>query len=84
MELLQYIVEEGLIMIPALYILGEIIKDTELLNNKWIPIVLLIISVILTPIVISGYTPDNIIQAVLITGVTVYGDQMVKQLQKGE
>ena len=84
MDILHYIVDEGLVMIPALYILGEIIKHTELLQNKWIPLSLLIVSVLLTPLVISGYTPDTIVQAILITGVTVFSDQLMKQLKKGE
>lgn len=84
METLQFIVEEGFIMIPVLFILGEIIKGTDLLSNKWIPVVLLIISIGFTPLVIGGYSPDTIVQAILIAGVTVFGDQLVKQIRKGD
>lgn len=84
MDILQYIVEEGLIMIPVLYILGEMIKHTEVLSNKWIPVILLVISIGFTPLVINGYNPDTIVQAILVAGVTVFGDQLVKQLRKGE
>ena len=34
MDIINFIIEEGLIMIPALYIVGEIIKFTGVLNNK--------------------------------------------------
>ena len=79
MDMMNYIIEEGIIMIPALYIIGAIIKHTDIMANKWIPLTLLIISLILTPLVIGGYTPDNIIQSILVAGVTVFGDQLIKQ-----
>ena len=82
MEIISYIIEEGLIMIPVLYIIGEIVKFTGVLNNKWIPLTLLIFSVLFTPLLLGGFTPDNIVQAVLVTGVTVLGDQLIKQSGK--
>ena len=82
MDIINYIIEEGLIMIPVLYIIGEIIKFTGVLNNKWIPLTLLIFSLLFTPLLLGGFTPDNIVQAVLVTGVTVLGDQLIKQTGK--
>ena len=79
MDMMNYIIEEGIIMIPALYIIGAIIKHTDIMANKWIPLTLLVISLILTPLVIGGYNPDNIIQSILVAGVTVFGDQLIKQ-----
>ena len=82
MDIINFIIEEGLIMIPALYIIGEIIKFTGVLNNKWIPLTLLVFSILFTPLLLGGFTPDNIVQAVLVTGVTVLGDQLIKQSGK--
>ena len=82
MDIINFIIEEGLIMIPVLYIIGEIIKFTGVLNNKWIPLTLLVFSVLFTPLLLGGFTPDNIVQAVLVTGVTVLGDQLIKQSRK--
>jgi len=82
MEIINFIIEEGLIMIPVLYIIGEIIKFTGVLNNKWIPLTLLIFSLLFTPLLLGGFTPDNIVQAVLVTGATVLGDQLIKQTGK--
>ena len=82
MDIINFIIEEGLIMIPVLYIIGEIIKFTGLLNNKWIPLTLLVFSLLFTPLLLGGFTPDNIVQAVLVTGVTVLGDQLIKQSGK--
>ena len=82
MDIINFIIEEGLIMIPVLYIVGEIIKFTGVLNNKWIPLTLLVFSLLFTPLLLGGFTPDNIVQAVLVTGVTVLGDQLIKQSGK--
>ena len=82
MDIINFIIEEGLIMIPVLYIIGEIIKFTGALNNKWIPLTLLVFSLLFTPLLLGGFTPDNIVQAVLVTGVTVLGDQLIKQSRK--
>ena len=82
MDIISYIIEEGLIMIPVLYIIGEIIKFTGVLNNKWIPLTLLLFSLLFTPLLLGGFTPDNIVQAILVTGVTVLGDQLIKQSGK--
>lgn len=82
MDAFQYVVEEGLIIIPVLYILGEIIKNTETVADKWIPVILLVIGMVLTPLVISGYSPDNVIQGILVAGVTVFGNELIKQIRK--
>ena len=82
MDIINFIIEEGLIMIPVLYIIGEIIKFTGVLNNKWIPLTLLVFSLLFTPLLLGGFTPDNIVQAVLVTGATVLGDQLIKQSGK--
>ena len=82
MDIINFIIEEGLIMIPVLYIIGEIIKFTGVLNNKWIPLTLLVFSLLFTPLLLGGFTPDNIVQAILVTGATVLGDQLIKQSGK--
>ena len=79
MNILDYIVQEGLVMIPVLFIIGEIVKGTELLSNKWIPLVVLVVSVAFTPLVLGAYTADNVVQAVLVAGVTVFGNELIKQ-----
>ena len=84
MDILNYIVQEGLVMIPVLFIIGETIKSTELLSNKWIPLVVLVVSVAFTPLVLGAYTADNIVQAVLVAGVTVFGNELIKQSSKGD
>ena len=83
MNVLEYIVQEGLVMIPVLFILAEVIKHTELLDNKWIPLTLLVISIAFTPFLLGAFNADNTVQAVLVAGVTVFGNELYKQT-KGE
>ena len=84
MDILNYVVQEGLVMMPVLFIIGEIVKGTELLSNKWIPLTVLIISIGFTPLVLGAYTADNIVQSVLVAGVTVFGNELIKQTSKGD
>ncbi len=83
MNFLEYIIEEGLVMVPVLFILGEIIKRTELLDNNWIPLALLLISIGFTPFLLGGYVATNIVQAILVAGATVFGNELIKQTGKG-
>ena len=82
MDILEYVVKEGLVMIPVLFILAEVIKHTELLDNKWIPLTLLVISIAFTPFLLGAFNADNIVQAVLVAGVTVFGNELYKQTKE--
>lgn len=84
MDILNYVVQEGLVMIPVLFIIGEIIKGTELSSNKWIPLAVLTVSLGFTPLLLGAYTADNIVQTVLVAGVTVFGNELLKQSSKGD
>ncbi len=82
-DILNYIVGEGLILIPAIYIIGVIIRKTDKIPNKYIPIILLPLG-ILGAMGIMGFTVKAAIQGILITGAAVYGDQVYKQMTKKE
>ena len=79
MDVLKYITENALILIPALYILGEIVKGIKVIENKWIPLILLPVGVV-GAMALGGWTVDSAIQGILVAGVTVYGDQVIKQI----
>ena len=79
----SYIASEGLILIPVLYILGMIIKGFNNIANKYIPVILLFCGVGLSMLLL-GINFKSLIQGVLLTGVTVYGNQVLKQLGKDE
>ena len=77
--LINFIVEDGLILIPVLYIIGEIIKNTLVIKDKWIPLILLVVSILFSIFLLNEPIINNIIQGILITGATVYIDQVKKQ-----
>ena len=45
MEILNYIMDNALILIPVLLVLGKIVKGTEKIPDKWIPLILLPIGI---------------------------------------
>ena len=75
----NYIVEDGLILIPVLYVIGYIIKQTNILSNRWIPLALLVIGIIFSIFLLNDPIVDRVIQGILISGVTVFIDQVKKQ-----
>ena len=80
---MNYIVDNCLILIPVLYIVATILKNLEFIKDKYIPLILLPIGIAMA-IAISGIDVNSVIQGVLITGVTVYGNQIFKQINKEE
>ena len=83
MEILTYIKENALIMIPVLLIVGQIIKTIQKIPDKWIPLILLPIGIV-GAMALGSWTVDSAIQGILVTGAAVYGNQIVKQLRKNE
>ena len=84
MEMLKdYILDNALILIPAIYVIGAILKGTELIKDKYIPVILLPIGIALGMLIV-GFNVSGFIQGVLVTGVAVYANQLVKQALKEE
>ncbi len=83
MNILQYIFENQLILIPVLVIIGQIIKNTDAIPDRFIPVILLPLG-IAGAMAIGKPCIDTAIQGVLVTGTAVYGNQIVKQLKKEE
>lgn len=84
MEIIDYVVKNRLILIPVLYILGLFIKNAQFIKDKYIPILLLGVGIIFSVLMGNATIVDNIIQGILVTGATVLGHQVIKQLQKDE
>ena len=80
---MNYIVDNCLILIPVLYIVATILKNLEFIKDKYIPLILLPIGIALA-IAIKGVDINSVIQGILVTGVTVYGNQIFKQINKEE
>ncbi|MBZ0323608.1 phage holin family protein [Enterococcus casseliflavus] len=79
MSITQFVIEEGFVVILALWIIGYFIKHAGILRTEWIPFLLLAISLVFTPVLLGDYTADHLVQAVLVTGAAVLGHQFVIQ-----
>jgi len=81
MDFINYITENALILIPVIYVLGMILKGTERVQDKYIPIILLPLGIALS-MWLMGYNINALIQGVLVVGTSVYANQLIKQINK--
>lgn len=98
MEIMEYIKEfirpELFILIPAVYFIGMALKNAEFVNDRFIPLILGGISVILSVIYVFAVNDmanlkdvlmavfTAITQGVLCAGASVYVNQIIKQSSK--
>lgn len=85
-KLQDYIKPELLVLIPVLYILGLMLKKTEKINDKYIPVMVGIIGIVLSAIYVAAVSGiclmsvfTAITQGILVAGAAVYVNQLVKQ-----
>jgi hypothetical protein len=83
MDLLNYVVDQALVLIPVLLVIGQIIKAIPAIPNWLIPVILLVPGVVGAGF-LCGWTAQGIVQGILVTGAAVYGNQLYKQIQKGD
>lgn len=81
MDFVQYVIQEGLILVPAFWFIGWMIKGVGKIDNAWIPFILTALGIAFVPWYLGGYTPENFIQAILIVATAVLGDQYIKQAE---
>lgn len=88
-NLQNYIKPELLVIVPVIYIIGLIIKNTEKIKDKYIPAILGIVSVLLSLLYILGTGGISVMgvftaitQGILVVGVAVYVNQLFKQLKE--
>ncbi|MPN47284.1 hypothetical protein SDC9_194886 [bioreactor metagenome] len=77
-NLMEYVVEQALVLVPVLYIIGSMLKYTQKIKDWCIPWILLICGVV-GAVALMGANINAVIQGVLVTGVTVYANQLFKQ-----
>lgn len=83
MDVLKYITENAYILIPVLLIIGQIVKNIKVIPDKWIPLILLPLGIV-GAMALGEWNFESALQGILVTGVTVYGNQIYKQLNKKE
>lgn len=75
---MNFIGEQAIILIPVIYIIGLILKGTKKIPDWTIPIILLFCSISLS-IAVMGVSVQALIKGILVVGVAVYANQLVKQ-----
>ena len=81
MSIAEYVTKNALALIPALMVVGEIVKGIRAIDDRWIPLILLPLGV-LGSALLGGFNADAVVQGVLVAGAAVYGDQIEKQVFK--
>lgn len=75
---MEYILENVLYLVPALIVVGKIIKEINGVPNWLIPFALLVLSVVATNLIL-GWGIEATVQGVLVAGAAVFGNQAWKQ-----
>lgn len=89
MNIEMYVKPELLIVAVVLYVLGLMIKQTKKVKDKYIPIILGVIGILVCFVYVFAIEPFSLMgvftaltQGVLVAGVAVYVNQVIKQSTK--
>lgn len=89
MEWTEFIKPELAVLVAVLYGLGMVIKHTETIKDKYIPLILTGIGIFLSCFYVLGVEGvsllgvfTGIVQGVICASAAVYGNQLVKQTSK--
>ncbi|MDI7814923.1 phage holin family protein [Clostridioides difficile] len=80
-NLISFIPEQLLILVAALYVAGAGCKKYKQLDNKYIPVVLLILGVGFS-VWMLGLNADAVLQGVICWGISIGINQTYKQLKE--
>lgn len=80
----EFILENRIILIPALIVLGWAVKEIKAIPDKFIPLILLFFGIIFSAWIEMAFTLQAVIQGILVAGTAVMGNQIPKQLMKDE
>lgn len=81
MDMLSYVVDNCLILLPVLYVIGMAVKGVPNIKDWLIPYILMVFGVAFA-VFLNGFNVDSIIQGILVAGATVYTNQLIKQAEK--
>ena len=82
MEMIQkFLIEEALILIPVLYVIGMFLKSLESIKDKYIPLIIWFFGVVLSMLIL-GFNVDGFIQGTLVAGASVFTSQIYIQTTK--
>ena len=77
----KFLIEEALILIPVLYIIGMFLKSLEAIKDKYIPLIIWGFGIVLAMLIL-GFNVDGFIQGTLVAGASVFASQIYIQATK--
>ena len=77
----KFLIEEALILIPVLYVIGMFLKSLEAIKDKYIPIIIWGFGVVLSMLIL-GFNVDGFVQGTLVAGTSVFASQIYIQATK--
>ncbi|MCY6355367.1 phage holin family protein [Clostridium sp. ZS2-4] len=77
MKIMDFVVKQALILISALYVTGLMLKHSKV--KDWLIPWILLIGGMGRAVALMGLNANVIIQGSLVTGATVYTNQLLKQ-----
>lgn len=95
-SIMSYVKPELIVVAVVLYIIGVGIKKMDVVKDKYIPCILGVLGILLCAIWVMantsiGTVPEtlmavftSIVQGVLVAGLSVYGNQLIKQIKSSE
>ena len=95
-QIIKYVKPELLVLAVVLYFIGMALKKTEKISDKYIPVVLGVVGIVLASIYVIGTVSLSgrqdiamaiftaIVQGVLVAGLSTYVNQIFKQIGKDE
>ena len=96
MDIMNYIKPELIVVAIVLYFIGLGIKKAESIKDKYIPFILGVLGIALSAIWVFANTQigtiqevlmavfTSIVQGVLVTGLSTYANQLLKQKNKND
>lgn len=95
-QIMNYIKPELVVVAVVLYFVGIGLKQTQTVKDKYIPAILGVVGILLATIYVIATCPlgtmqdiamavfTAIVQGVLVTGLSTYVNQIIKQVNKAE
>ena len=77
----KFLIEEALILIPVLYVIGMFLKSLEAIKDKYIPLIIWCFGIVLAMLIL-GLNVDGFIHGTLVAGASVFASQIYIQATK--
>ena len=79
-QIMNYVKPELVVVALVLYFIGTWLKKADAIKDKYIPMILGGIGIVLCAIWVFANT--SIVQGILVAGLSTYADQIMKQIGK--